>query len=292
MTVIVSIFVWGLLIGGLLGPILAVPLTATVKVLLARYVWGRAFARRSHGNNRGSAGSRGSRSRASRSVTLWPKVSNALRRKRMRTSKGLRHRRHPRSIAFMAAAFTGVAAVVVLLIVYAPATYNSWHESRLLKRATKMLHEQKLDEAALAAHEALRHQRRFVTGFQRSGRSHRKRKQTRNGGVARADCAAPSKRSGQSAQSRFSCAPFRSTRYRARKRSNTFRLTTATRPPITSSPAGSRARRATRPMSKSILPPRWRRNRKTISTNSISRSFGFTPTMKPNKPSRARRCSA
>ena len=38
-TVIVSIFVWGLLIGGLLGPILAVPLTATIKVLLARYVW-------------------------------------------------------------------------------------------------------------------------------------------------------------------------------------------------------------------------------------------------------------
>lgn len=41
MTVIVSIFVWGLLIGGLLGPILAVPLTATLKVLMARYVWGR-----------------------------------------------------------------------------------------------------------------------------------------------------------------------------------------------------------------------------------------------------------
>ena len=40
MTVIVSIFVWGLLIGGLLGPMLAVPLTATIKVLLTRYVWG------------------------------------------------------------------------------------------------------------------------------------------------------------------------------------------------------------------------------------------------------------
>jgi len=39
--VIVSIFVWGLLIGGLLGPILAVPLTAAIKVLLARYVWGK-----------------------------------------------------------------------------------------------------------------------------------------------------------------------------------------------------------------------------------------------------------
>jgi predicted PurR-regulated permease PerM len=30
-----------LLIGGLLGPLLAVPLTATIKVLLARYVWGQ-----------------------------------------------------------------------------------------------------------------------------------------------------------------------------------------------------------------------------------------------------------
>ena len=41
MTVIVSVFVWSLLMGGLLGAILAVPLTATVKVLLRRYVWER-----------------------------------------------------------------------------------------------------------------------------------------------------------------------------------------------------------------------------------------------------------
>ena len=40
MTVIVSIFLWGLIIGGVIGPLLAVPLTATVKVLLGRYVWG------------------------------------------------------------------------------------------------------------------------------------------------------------------------------------------------------------------------------------------------------------
>jgi predicted PurR-regulated permease PerM len=46
MTVIVSIFVWGLLIGGLLGPILAVPLTAALKVLLARYVWERPLRER------------------------------------------------------------------------------------------------------------------------------------------------------------------------------------------------------------------------------------------------------
>jgi predicted PurR-regulated permease PerM len=46
MTVIVSIFVWGLLIGGLLGPMLAVPLTAAIKVLLTRYVWGPSMRER------------------------------------------------------------------------------------------------------------------------------------------------------------------------------------------------------------------------------------------------------
>lgn len=39
MTIIVSVLGWSLLIGGLLGALLAVPLTATLKVLLKRYVW-------------------------------------------------------------------------------------------------------------------------------------------------------------------------------------------------------------------------------------------------------------
>ncbi len=43
MTVIASVFVWSLLIGGLLGAIVAVPLTATIKVLLRRYVWQRTL---------------------------------------------------------------------------------------------------------------------------------------------------------------------------------------------------------------------------------------------------------
>ena len=46
MTVIVSIFVWGLIIGGVIGPLLAVPLTATLKVLFGRYVWGRNLQER------------------------------------------------------------------------------------------------------------------------------------------------------------------------------------------------------------------------------------------------------
>lgn len=39
MTIIISIFAWSLLLGGLLGAILAIPLTAMLKVILSRYVW-------------------------------------------------------------------------------------------------------------------------------------------------------------------------------------------------------------------------------------------------------------
>lgn len=41
MTVIFSVFLWTLVLGGPLGAILAIPLTATLKVLLQRYVWER-----------------------------------------------------------------------------------------------------------------------------------------------------------------------------------------------------------------------------------------------------------
>jgi hypothetical protein len=45
MTVIASLFMWSLLLGGILGTILAVPLTATLKVLLRRYAWERSLLR-------------------------------------------------------------------------------------------------------------------------------------------------------------------------------------------------------------------------------------------------------
>jgi predicted PurR-regulated permease PerM len=41
MTIIISVFAWTILLGGLLGALLAVPLTATLKVLLRRYFWDR-----------------------------------------------------------------------------------------------------------------------------------------------------------------------------------------------------------------------------------------------------------
>jgi len=40
-TVIISVLVWSVVLGGLLGALLAVPLTATLKVLLKRYFWDR-----------------------------------------------------------------------------------------------------------------------------------------------------------------------------------------------------------------------------------------------------------
>ncbi|MFZ0616912.1 MAG: AI-2E family transporter [Chthoniobacterales bacterium] len=41
MTVIISVFAWTIILGGLLGALLAVPLTATIKVVLRRYFWDR-----------------------------------------------------------------------------------------------------------------------------------------------------------------------------------------------------------------------------------------------------------
>jgi predicted PurR-regulated permease PerM len=43
MTIMVSILVWSLFLPGLIGPIFAVPLTATLRVLMYRYVWLKAL---------------------------------------------------------------------------------------------------------------------------------------------------------------------------------------------------------------------------------------------------------
>ncbi|MEC5127681.1 AI-2E family transporter [Verrucomicrobiales bacterium BCK34] len=43
LTVIFSVLFWSLLLGGLLGALLAVPLTASIKVLFRRYIWERSL---------------------------------------------------------------------------------------------------------------------------------------------------------------------------------------------------------------------------------------------------------
>jgi predicted PurR-regulated permease PerM len=52
MTVIASVLVWALLLGGLLGAILAVPMTASVKVLFQRYIWRARIAPQTVGGAR------------------------------------------------------------------------------------------------------------------------------------------------------------------------------------------------------------------------------------------------
>lgn len=44
LTVIIAVLAWSVILGGLLGALLAVPLTATMKVLLKRYFWDRPAA--------------------------------------------------------------------------------------------------------------------------------------------------------------------------------------------------------------------------------------------------------
>ncbi len=52
MTIIASVLVWALLLGGLLGAILAVPMTASVKVLFQRYIWRARIAPQTVGGAR------------------------------------------------------------------------------------------------------------------------------------------------------------------------------------------------------------------------------------------------
>ena len=44
LTIIFSILFWSLLMGGLLGALLAVPMTASLKVLFQRYIWDRRLS--------------------------------------------------------------------------------------------------------------------------------------------------------------------------------------------------------------------------------------------------------
>lgn len=56
MTVIVSVFLWALILGGLLGAILAVPMTASIKVLFQRYIWRARIAPQMVGEGDGGKG--------------------------------------------------------------------------------------------------------------------------------------------------------------------------------------------------------------------------------------------
>ena len=142
MTVIVSIFIWGLLIGGLLGPLLAIPLTATIKVLLARYVWGRAIARRSDREHRGGPRRPGSESRK-----LRTKPQRLVRQAMSRPSKRVRREddaaRFPGNSGCGLAALSSSPFFVVLgfgvgLFSFSSARkgWNRWHKGASLPRPT------------------------------------------------------------------------------------------------------------------------------------------------------------
>jgi thioredoxin-like negative regulator of GroEL len=84
------------------------------------------------------------------------KRGKRIRRKRVRSSptflSGLRSNR----ITLLIGAILICIVLAVLLIVYVPAAYRSWRETRLLKQANEMLRKENFAEASRAAHEALR----------------------------------------------------------------------------------------------------------------------------------------
>ncbi len=84
------------------------------------------------------------------------RTGKRIRRKRVRSSRGSKSGSRPKRIIFVLGAVLVGVAVAVLLIVYAPAAYNSWRETRLLKQANEMLREEDFSGATRVAHEVLK----------------------------------------------------------------------------------------------------------------------------------------
>ena len=85
------------------------------------------------------------------------KAGKRKRRKHGRSSSTLKVRLRSNRIALVLGAIVvGGVVLAVLLIVYAPAAYSSWRETRLLKKANEMLRQENFVEASRAAHEALK----------------------------------------------------------------------------------------------------------------------------------------
>ncbi len=84
------------------------------------------------------------------------KTVKRIRRKRVRSSSTFKPVLKPNRIALLVGAIFVFLVIAVLLIVYAPAVYSSWRESRLLKKADEMLRNENFAEASRTAHEALK----------------------------------------------------------------------------------------------------------------------------------------
>ncbi len=84
------------------------------------------------------------------------KTVKRIRRKRVRASSTFKATIRPNRIAIFFAAILICALLAFLVVAYAPDAYSSWREARLLKHATAMLQEEKLEQANHAAHEVLR----------------------------------------------------------------------------------------------------------------------------------------
>ena len=141
------------------------------------------------------------------------------------------------------------------LLTYGPRAYRGWRESRLLKRAAAMLAKEGSRRRQPRCARSACNPSRFARGISNSRRATEKQigpKPSRGARRSRGSTA----QSRSAVESRFGRAAFRSARYRAQRARKSSAPRIAIEPPITSSPAGWRAPRATMPKWKNISPPR------------------------------------
>ena len=95
--------------------------------------------------------------RAHKNATHMPQhVKRGRRRRRVKSTRRAREVIPSVKLSFLIAALVAAAVIGIVLLSYGPRVLNSWRESRLLQRASTMLHEQNFDEATRAAEQVLK----------------------------------------------------------------------------------------------------------------------------------------
>lgn len=83
-------------------------------------------------------------------------VKRVRRKRRVKSARSARKIVWNGRIAFLTSLVVIASLIGLILLSYGPRVLNSWRESRLLKRATQMLQEEKFEDATQAAEQALK----------------------------------------------------------------------------------------------------------------------------------------
>ena len=83
------------------------------------------------------------------------KITRVRRQRKIKPFHGLERLLRPATLAILIGSLVFVIALGLIFFTYGSRAYNDWREGRLLNLATKLLREQKFDEATRVAEDVL-----------------------------------------------------------------------------------------------------------------------------------------